>query len=172
MFLETHAYAALRAQSRSLPVPDGAVSAEEDGVKPAHVLYIRPENRPHIITRLVEVAQKLVREKVWKVTFEEYEPQRSLDQNSKLHAMVQDIASQVQWAGEWMDVTDWKRLFSAALYGQKVVPSLDGQGFTIIVRHTSDMKKKECSDLIEFITAWAAERGVVFKDERRAEEVA
>lgn len=141
-------------------------------MKPAHVLYIRPQNRATIFKRLVEVAQTLMREKVWKVTFEEYDPQRSLDQNSKLHAMVTDISKQVQWAGAWMDVTDWKRLFSAALYGQKVVPSLDGQGFTVIVRHTSDMKKKECSDLIEFISAWAAERGVVFKDEERQVEEA
>lgn len=136
-------------------------------MKPAHVLYIRPKNRTSILSRLVEVANALTREKVWRVVFEEYDPQRTLDQNSKLHAMITDISKQVKWAGEWLDVTDWKRLFSAALYGQKVVPSLDGQGFTIIVRHTSDMKKKEMSDLIAFITAWAAERGVVFKDHER-----
>ena len=39
---------------------------------------------------------------------------RSTAQNARLHAMLDDIARQVEWAGKKRDVTTWKRLMTAA----------------------------------------------------------
>ncbi len=59
---------------------------------------------------------------------------RSTEQNAKLPAVLQDIASQKQWAGQWLDVEDWKRLITAAwerASGRqaRIFPSLDGHSF-------------------------------------------
>ncbi len=35
---------------------------------------------------------------------------RNLDQNAKFHAMVADIARQVQWCGKWLKPEQWKVL--------------------------------------------------------------
>lgn len=39
---------------------------------------------------------------------------RSSEQNKRLHAILHDIAAQVEWAGEYRDAETWKRLFTAA----------------------------------------------------------
>ena len=98
------------------------------------------------------------------------EPTRSLEQNSKLHAALSDIADQIEWHGERMDVDDWKRLLTAAWARAesqqvKLVPALDGNGFDVLYRRTSRMSKSEMSNLIEYLHAWGAEQGVKLNDE-------
>lgn len=93
------------------------------------------------------------------------EPPRNLNQNAALHATIADIASQKQWAGEHMDVEAWKRLLTAAWcratqQGAKIVPALDGYGFDVIYRRTSTLSKRECGELLEYVTAWAVDNGV------------
>lgn len=93
------------------------------------------------------------------------EPPRNLNQNAALHATIADIASQKQWSGEHMDVEAWKRLLTAAWcratqQGAKIVPALDGYGFDVIYRRTSTLSKRECGELLEYVTAWAVENGV------------
>lgn len=93
------------------------------------------------------------------------EEKRSLPQNSKLHALLGEIAKQKEWAGQRWDAEDWKRLLTAAWMranGKQahIIPALDGQGFDVLYRHTSQLSKAECSDLLEFVVAWAAEHGV------------
>ena len=95
------------------------------------------------------------------------EPTRTLEQNAALHGMIGDVAKQLLWAGERLEPEDWKRLFAAAIWGQKVVPGLEG-GFVVLNKRTSKMKVKEASDLIEFIAAWGSERGVKFGEGRVA----
>jgi hypothetical protein len=107
-------------------------------------------------------------EGLMQVTVEPHEKARNLKQNANLHAALSDIAEQLKWAGEYLDVDSWKRLFCAALHGQKVVPGLDG-GFVVLNKHTSRMSKRECSELIDFVHAWGAERGVKFGND---EEIA
>ena len=94
-------------------------------------------------------------------------PNRSTEQNAKLHALCNDIAKQKQWAGEWLETEDWKRLFVAALYGQKVVPSLEGGGFVVLNKRTSKMTVAECIELIEYIQAWAVDNGVLLWDDEK-----
>lgn len=93
------------------------------------------------------------------------EETRSLDQNSKLHALIADISRQIEWAGRKWDSEVWKRLLVAAWMRSRgeqvmVVPALDGQGVDVVFRRTSSLSKSECSELLEYVQAYAAERGV------------
>lgn len=92
---------------------------------------------------------------------------RSSPQNRLLHALIADIAAQVEWAGSKRDAEVWKRLLTAAwsrVHGQhvEVLPALDGHGVDLVPARTSKLTKAECADLCEFITAWGVEHGVRF----------
>jgi len=59
----------------------------------------------------------------------------------------------------------WKRLLTAAwcrATGEPVelLPALDGNGVDIVFKKTSQLSRKECADLIEFIFAWSADNGI------------
>lgn len=86
-------------------------------------------------------------------------PRRSLDQNAKLWPMLDDVARQVEWYGQYLTKEEWKDVFTAALKRQKVVPGLEG-GFVVLGTSTRRMSKREFSELIELIYAFGAERGV------------
>lgn len=91
------------------------------------------------------------------------EPRRNGDQNAALHALLTEVAERCEWAGERHDLETWKRLLTAAWCRAnkepiKLLPALDGAGVDIVFRRTSDLSKRECSDLLEFINAWCAER--------------
>ena len=90
---------------------------------------------------------------------------RSVEQNALLHALLGDIAAQVEWAGAKRDVECWKRLLTAAwcrARGESIelLPALDGHGVDIVFRRTSKMTVAEVSELCEFIMAWAAEKDI------------
>lgn len=90
---------------------------------------------------------------------------RTLDQNSKLWAMLTDVAQQVEWHGMKLRTGEWKFLFLDALSRERrLVPNIDGDGFVPLYKSTSDLSKGEMSDLIELIGAFGARHGVVFKD--------
>lgn len=90
------------------------------------------------------------------------EPTRSLDQNAYLWPLLTEISAQVDWYGQKLTADEWKDVFSAALKKQKAVPGIDG-GFVVCGQSTSRMSKREFSDLLELIHAFAAERGVMFR---------
>ena len=88
-------------------------------------------------------------------------PTRNLEQNAALHALLQEIAETRQWAGQLLDVEDWKRLLTAAWMratgrGIRLVPAMDGQGFDALYQRTSTLTKAEMSELIDYIQAWRA----------------
>lgn len=92
---------------------------------------------------------------------------RSNPQNRLLHALIADIAAQVEWAGAKREAEVWKRLLTAAwsrVHGQhvEVLPALDGHGVDLVPARTSKLTKAECADLCTFIEAWGAEHGVRF----------
>lgn len=92
---------------------------------------------------------------------------RSDPQNRLLHALIADIAAQVEWAGAKREAEVWKRLLTAAwsrVHGQhvEVLPALDGHGVDLVPARTSKLTKAECADLCTFIEAWGAEHGVRF----------
>jgi hypothetical protein len=88
---------------------------------------------------------------------------RSSEANAKLHAELTEIADKVEWAGKKRDVETWKRLMTAAWLRARgesieVLPALDGHGIDVVFRRTSSLTKAECSELIEYVLAWKAER--------------
>lgn len=99
------------------------------------------------------------------VTFEK--PARTLPQNARLHAMLTDVARQVEWAGAKRTVEAWKDIFTAALrsagHDLDVVPGVNG-GFVLLGMHTSRMTKAELGDLMTLVESFAAEHGVTLSD--------
>jgi hypothetical protein len=90
-------------------------------------------------------------------------PRRSVDQNSLLWQRLTEVAHQLDWYGQRLTAEDWKDIFSAALRKARVVPGIDG-GFVPLGMRTSDMSKAEMAELLTLMEAFAAERGVVFRD--------
>ena len=91
------------------------------------------------------------------------EATRNLEQNAALWAILSEISAQVVWHGRKLDAESWKHIFSSSLKKQDVVPNLDGTGLVVLGQSTSNLSKREFSDLLELINAFAAERGVMLK---------
>lgn len=90
---------------------------------------------------------------------------RSSPQNARLHAMLTELSKQVEWCGQKLPMETWKRLCMAAWMREEkqspqLIPSLDGHGVDIVYERTSKLSKDECGRLMEWIEAFAAERGV------------
>lgn len=94
---------------------------------------------------------------------------RTLDQNSRMWAMLTDVATQKEHCGRRYTPDQWKVLFMHAC-GREVqfIPSLDGATFLPWGQSSSDLSKQEMSELIDFIHAWGAQNGVVFQGEGEA----
>ena len=90
---------------------------------------------------------------------------RTLDQNAKIHALIQEISRKIVWAGKLQEVETWKRLLTAAWLrarGEPVemLPAIDGFGVDVVFRPTSKLTVEEMSEFIEYVTAWAVEQGI------------
>lgn len=94
------------------------------------------------------------------------EPNRTLEQNSKMWPMLADISKQVLWDGERMTDEEWKDWFTAALKKQRMVRGMEG-GIVFVGSSTSRKSKKEFSDLIELMYAFGASQTppVIWSDE-------
>jgi hypothetical protein len=90
-------------------------------------------------------------------------PTRSLMQNNRLWALLTDVSRQVDWYGRKLTPENWKDVFTAALKKQDVVPGIEG-GFVVLGLSTSNMTKQEMNDLQELISAFGAERNVVWNE--------
>ncbi len=90
-------------------------------------------------------------------------PQRSIEQNDKMWAMLTDVSRQKEHMGRKYTPDQWKVIFLHAI-GREVqfIPALDGQGFIPWGQSSSDLSVKEMTDLIEFMFAWGAENSVTF----------
>jgi NinB protein len=92
---------------------------------------------------------------------------RTLDQNSKFWAMLSDVASQLTWYGNKLTPDEWKFVFLDALNREtRTVPSIDGKGMVDIGRSSSNLSKNEFCDLLEIVSAFGAEHGVIFHDQQ------
>lgn len=103
-----------------------------------------------------------------KVTVEEAKPTRTLEQNSRLWALLTDVSRQVQWPVDGklqrLSPEDWKTILTAALTkGQRVAQGVDG-GFVMLGSSTSRMSVGDMIDLQTLIEAFGAERGVRWTD--------
>jgi len=89
---------------------------------------------------------------------------RSLEQNSRLWALLTDISKQVEWYGRFLQPDDWKNIFTASLRKQDVVPNIEGNGFVMLGTSTSKMSIQEMIDLQTLIEAFGSERGVKWSE--------
>ena len=90
---------------------------------------------------------------------------RTLDQNSRMWAMLTEVATQLRWHGQRLTTDDWKLVFLDGLKRElRIVPNLDGTGFVNLGRSSSDLSKEEMGQLMDLIEAFGAEHGVVFAD--------
>lgn len=97
------------------------------------------------------------------------EPNRTLDQNAKFHAICSDIArSGLEWAGKKRTAAQWKVLLvsghaTATKEGSEMVPGLEGE-FVNVRESTALMSKRRGASLIEYALAFAAMRGVELQE--------
>lgn len=85
---------------------------------------------------------------------------RSLEQNSRLWAILTDISHQMVWHGRKLSPEDWKHIFTATLKKQIAVPNLDNNGFVVLGSSSSKLTVREMADLQELMTAFAVENNI------------
>jgi hypothetical protein len=107
-----------------------------------------------------------------KVTVDECQPTRTLEQNAHLWAILTDIAQQVQWHVDGklqhIEPEDWKDILTAGLKKtQRIAAGVEG-GFVMLGERTRRMKVKDMADLIEFAYWFGSEHGVTWGEARAA----
>lgn len=95
------------------------------------------------------------------------EPTRTLEQNALLWPLLDTLAKQVEWHGQYLSSEDWKDLLTASLRKQRAVPGIDG-GFVVFGERTRTYTKAQFSELIELIYAFGAQHGVEFEERAAA----
>lgn len=112
-----------------------------------------------------ERAIEWIRRAPWNTRIEFKKELRTLDQNSRMWAMLTDVAAQKEHAGRRYTPDQWKVIFMHACSQEvQFIPSLDGSTFIPWGNRSSDLSKEEMSELIDFIGAWGAQNGVTFHD--------
>lgn len=102
-----------------------------------------------------------------KVVVKITEQTRSEEQNRLLHSRINDVAKQVEWAGQKRSTEVFKRLLMAAFLRARgdsveILPALDGQGVDLIFERTSKLSRAMCAEFSEYIMAWGTEQNVVW----------
>lgn len=96
------------------------------------------------------------------------EPKRTLDSNACMWATLADIARQVEWphteGGEWkiglMDSDSWKAVLTAAFEQETKQAQGIGGGTVMLGARTSQYSRRKMGELLEFVHAFGAEKGV------------
>ena len=103
------------------------------------------------------------------LTLEIKSASKTCPQNSKYHAMIDEIAKQASHLGAKWDAEDWKRLLVDQFIkdingvgGSKIIPRLDGSGIVQLGFQTRKFTKEQASEFVEFLHAWGAENGIVY----------
>jgi hypothetical protein len=107
--------------------------------------------------RIIEIIDRLP--DGWRVIMQG--PQRTLEQNDKMWAMLTDLSKQLRWHGQQLSTEDWKIIMmSAVRRDMKVAPNYWGDGFLMLNTSSRSLSKREMSDMIEAMYAYGAARGV------------
>lgn len=137
------------------------------------------EYAAHYLYELADVGQEFAIE-VKEIT-------RTLDQNSRMWAMLADIVKQVGWRravwrgdrcvkdGAYVNFKEceharpltseeFKDVFTAAIRRPRTLGSLDGGGIVAVGLRTSKMSKREMSDLQTLMAAFGDEREVEWSE--------
>lgn len=109
------------------------------------------------------------------------EPARKDVQNSKIHAMISDIAKVCQHIGRKWDLESWKRLLvdefademraagTPLHHDGQVTPSLDGRRIVQLGIQTREFRVKEAAQFIEYLYAYGDQRGVMWSEPKAVE---
>jgi hypothetical protein len=98
--------------------------------------------------------------------------QRTLEQNAKMWAMLDEIADAGILRDQHWNPEQWKAIFMQSLgHPVTVLPTLDGNSWFPISLSTSRLTIEQMSELIECMLAWGTENGIVFKAEETMREV-
>lgn len=96
---------------------------------------------------------------------------RSLEQNSKLHALLSDISKQCEFNGQKQDIDTWKMIMVSAhkiATGGKAEMVIGLEGEVINLREsTAQMSVQRLASLIEYVQSWAVENDVILSDNWR-----
>ena len=93
------------------------------------------------------------------------DPTRSLDQNSALWPLLDEISKQAEWPvnGQMvkLEPEEWKTILTAGFKQEnlRLAQGVNG-GVVMLGTRTSKMGKREFSEFLEFVHWFAAERGV------------
>lgn len=97
---------------------------------------------------------------------------RSNDQNSKLHALLNDLShSPIKWAGKLRTIDEWKMLMISAhavatSSPGEVIPGIEGE-FVAIRESSARMTVGRASSLIEYVLAFCVTNGVELRETER-----
>jgi len=101
-----------------------------------------------------------------KMRLEIKQSRRSTEQNDMFHSIIEKIAKQMATAGSTWTADDWKRLLIdqwAHETGRKigkVAPSLDGERVVQLGLQSHKFTVEDTSEFIEFLIAWATNKGI------------
>lgn len=128
---------------------------------------LRPDNARDRMGSAWEFAKSILQfGKPARVTVEEAQSVRSLEQNAMFHAICGEVAAKREWCGQRLDCEGWKRLFvdawarTSGKTQARVVPSLDGQSVVALGIQTRRLPIADMADLIEFAQAWCVDNNV------------
>lgn len=135
----------------------------------AGALILTPSTRPIARRRLDAAPDGYVFE-------DPKEPKKRRIQEERYHAMLRDIAKQVEFFGQKRDPETVKRLLVDAFarvmaaagtplrgWGT-VMPSLDGSGVVQLGVQTRNFTIPVASEFIEYLFAWGAENNVIWSE--------
>ena len=100
------------------------------------------------------------------------EVSRSLAQNAAMWPALNDVSRQVEWAGKKRTREQWKDIFTGSLFKGELVPNIDSMGVIALGVKTSTLSKKDFCELLEYIYAFGALRGVEFSRDKSSVVVA
>ena len=95
-----------------------------------------------------------------------HKPQRTLEQNAKMWAMLTEIAASGELRDQRWTPDQWKSIFMQSLgHPVEVLPSLDGKSWFPVSLSSSRLSKEQMSEMIECMLAWGTQNGVKFADD-------
>ena len=96
---------------------------------------------------------------------------RSSEQNAMLHPLLTDISKQKEWMGKKRTMLQWKVIMVSAhaiATGEPAEMVIGLEGEVVNLREsTAAMSKKRFASLLDYVLAWGANNGVMFRDTDR-----
>jgi hypothetical protein len=128
-------------------------------------LLTKDQAKPLIKPFLSLVAEQLESGKIGWLQWQENT--RSLEQNARLHAMIADIAKQIDYLGKKRTLDEWKTLLISAhsiatKEGAEVIPGIEGE-YVSIRESSASMSVARMTSLMDYVEAYGTINGVKFR---------